>query len=267
MQLLFIWDTHTHTNKLTHLSPSVHRNLFELLLFKCLFSVWFRCYLFSKERSRGTLAGYQWTKLKKNNNRVLIKVWLFWASDERGRLWLCSHTTNQCSITFCCKIGQHSEVMSFTCWGRVWSQVRGRLLDEWPRPKHAPPFDRASHSPCWCISHVHTAVGGAKADLWTCTTEPAPIQTHKKCVRQIDLSGFIPFCGQGRRILRFVCWCVPALLFWGAVWSVGWSGLGGGVLPLFSGLHALDLQFLNSNNNNKKKEKSVFHKTVRQHST
>lgn len=62
---VYMGHTHTHTNKLTHLSPSVHRNLFELLLFKCLFSVWFRCYLFSKERSRGTLAGYQWTKLKK----------------------------------------------------------------------------------------------------------------------------------------------------------------------------------------------------------
>lgn len=45
-----------------------------------------------------------------------------------------------------------------------------------------------------------------------------------------------------------MCVCVPALLFWRAVWCVGWSGLGGGVLPLFSGLHALDLQFLNSKN-------------------
>lgn len=73
-------------------------------------------------------------------------------------------------------------------------------------------------------------------------------------------SVFIPFSGQEGQTLKqdldqrtvntqwvWVCVCVPALLLWGAVWCGRWSGLGGGVLPLFSGLHALDLQFLNSN--------------------
>lgn len=50
--------------------------------------------------------------------------------------------------------------------------------------------------------------------------------------------------------------CVPALLFWGAVWRVGRSGLCGGGLSLLSGLHALDLHLLNTNN---KKGLSVFH--------
>lgn len=45
-----------------------------------------------------------------------------------------------------------------------------------------------------------------------------------------------------------VCVRVPPLLFGRTVWCAGWSGLGGGAQPLLSGLHALDLQFLRSNN-------------------
>lgn len=42
--------------------------------------------------------------------------------------------------------------------------------------------------------------------------------------------------------------CVPPLLFGGTVWCAGWSRLGGGAQPLLSGLHALDLQLLWTNN-------------------
>lgn len=53
-------------------------------------------------------------------------------------------------------------------------------MDERPRPKHIPPFNDAPYSSCRCFSsrHVHAAIGGAKAELRTCTTEPAPTQTQ-----------------------------------------------------------------------------------------
>lgn len=140
----------------------------------------------------------------------------------------------------------------FTCICRIWAQVWGWLVDEWPRPKRVPPFNGTPYSPRWWVSscHVHTATGGAKAELWTCATEPAPTQTHKHYVilTRVSLFSVYPIFALGHtQTGHCVFVCIPALLLWGAVWCVGWSGLGWRALPLFSGLHALNLQFLNSN--------------------
>ena len=154
--------------------------------------------------------------------------------------------------------------------GSVWSQVRGRLLDDWPRPEHTPALDGSGCR----VRHVHAAVGGADADLWTGAAEPGPANNTE----QTHLSLFIPFCVRVcvrvcacacvcvcmcvcvrvRVCVRVcmcacacvcACVCVPALLFGGAVWGAGWSGLGGGVQSLFFGLQTLNLQLLKTNKN------------------
>lgn len=113
-------------------------------------------------------------------------------------------------------------------------------MDERPRPKRAPSL----HCAASCFRHVHAAAGGAH--LRSGAAEPAPAHTHTHGKRREHDSDTT-----GPRVWE--CVCVPPMLPRGAVRRGGGSGLGrGGAQALLSGLHAMDLQFLHSDDRRKR---------------
>ena len=144
-----------------------------------------------------------------NLKKISWDLWLLQRASlgprRQGPYWGFVHKSQKPSFKTLCQDfhdESHNETMPFTCSCRVWSQVRGRLVDKRPRRKHAPLFHGASYPPYHWVSssHVHAAVGGADADLWTCAAKPGSIGTHKHCVNVtefLSFTVFIHFLGSG----------------------------------------------------------------------
>lgn len=74
-------------------------------------------------------------------------------------------------------VNHQVQMVSLFTWGwLVRAQVRGRLVDEWPRPEDAPPLHGAPRS----VSYVHAAAGRADAHVWPGAVEPAPAQWRQR---------------------------------------------------------------------------------------
>ena len=211
------------------------------VLFSCLLSVW-RSFVQLLTQILNNTPPPQWDSVYgRTNRRESVFIWAL-----TGLFFFSSETNRKLCLA-----------VKFTCRWRIWSQVRGRLMDEGTSREHAPLLHRAHAR---LSSHVHAAVGGAHTDLWPRTTKPAP-KTKTKWTKQfVKLTQLtISSCFQGqdgtnsnrvKQTGEWECVCVPAFSFWGVVRCVGWSGLSRGVLPLFFCLHTLDLEFLKSNKRN-----------------
>lgn len=74
-------------------------------------------------------------------------------------------------------VNHQVQMVSLFTWGwLVRAQVRGWLVDEWPRPEDAPPLHGAPRS----VSYVHAAAGRADAHVWPGAVEPAPAQWRQR---------------------------------------------------------------------------------------